>query len=139
MIQRLRSSPRRHGACVLGAGKEQLMQRQRVHPMKHIPLLICAAAVLFGSCGCNPGQSALCESGSLKGLFATAILSEDPETMEMKQDAEALRRVLDNPSVGGGPSSPENRARFARFRDFMIRKCHRYIGSSLMKPAAGFN
>jgi hypothetical protein len=62
------------------------------------------------------------------------MISDDRETVSMRPDAEALLRVLEKHSTDGGPSSPLNLARFARYRDFILKRCNRDIGSSLMNP-----
>jgi hypothetical protein len=104
--------------------------------MKLIPVSICVAAVLFGSCGC--GRAIVCESQlSLEGMLNAAVISEDNDTREIRPDAEALKQVLAKHSAGGGPSSPVNQAHFQRFRNFMIRKCNRDIGPSLTDAASG--
>ena len=104
--------------------------------MKPVPLLICVAAVLFGSWGCE--RAIVCESQlSLEGMLNSAVISEDRDTMEIRPDAVALKEVLAHHSAGGGPSSPVNQAHFQRFRNFMIRKCNRDIGPSLTDAASG--
>ena len=71
----------------------------------------------------------------LESMISTVaqVNSPDPDTQAIQADAKRLLMIINNPAVGGGPSSPDNVATFTRFKDFVMKKCHVDIGTGLFK------
>jgi hypothetical protein len=107
---------------------------QRGDPMNFFACL-CIATALLGECTQDspgiPDRSKFCQKDGNEMLLDAAGLSFDRDLKPIRADAEALVDVLHHHSAGGGPSSPENVARYQRFREFVKKKCHRDIGRSL--------
>ena len=97
-----------------------------------VPSIFLATALL-SMCGDigfqhDPPPPTFCDRGDLWDVRSMLRLvidtnSPDKDTQAIRPDAEALDRNLRNHYMGGGPSSPENRASFQRFRDFVKKKC----------------
>jgi hypothetical protein len=95
------------------------------------------ATLLLSECGpegCQIKPPPFCAKHSLRSMLDDVIYANTPDkdTQAIRPDAQAIRDNLDNHAAGGGPSSPENVARFQRFRAFVKKKClDKDIGKSV--------